>query len=79
MLCAPKFVKYVARDCATDLTAIRIDELTWKNYTYQVVFFMAPWTPNYIYSAKHYVTVLHEGPPALLFDQPSNPASPASL
>ncbi len=39
---------------------------------------MAPWTSNYIYAAKHYVTVLREGPPALFFDQPSNPASPAS-
>ncbi len=32
----------------------------------------------HIYSTKHYVTVLHEDPPAFLFDQSSNPASPAS-
>lgn len=38
------FVIYIARDCATDLTATCIDEVSQKGHTYQTVIFTTPWT-----------------------------------
>ncbi len=71
------FVNYVARDCVTDLTAVRLDEVTRKSKTYMAVFFTAPWTTKAIYCTKHYVTVVKEGPANLIFELTrSNASSP---
>ncbi len=60
-------VNYIARYCATELTVIHIDEVRWKSYMYQAVFFTAPWTAESLYAFKQYVTILYEGPSALNF------------
>ncbi len=65
-------------DHTTGLTAICIDELSWKGHTYQAVFFTAPWSAESLYTAKHYDSVFCEGPSDVLFKQPSNPFSSAS-
>ncbi len=69
----------MAKDHATDLTAVHIDNVTCKYYTYKSIFFTAPWTSEMLYSLKHYVMVLHEGPVNLLFDTEAlEPPSPSS-
>lgn len=73
------FVSYTARDRATDLVAVKDDDVTCKGNIYKRVFFNACWTLEPIWAPLHYVTVVSNGSETDFFELTTSrsPSSPS--
>ncbi len=65
------FVNYVARDCVTDLTAVRLDEVTRKSKTTWQYFSLPHGQPRQSIAPN----IMKEGPANLIFDLTRSSAS----